>query len=284
MNDAARTPPKPKDRHRVAYVGTYPPQECGIATFTLDLVNSTDISGWCSVVAAVGDACLVEPDTLDAPTAPGAGEDAADVKQVYTIDRDAPEDYERAAHFVGKLGSDLLCIQHEYGIFGGDHGEYVLRMARAAEIPIVVTLHTILPQPSEAQRRIIQELNPLVDRFVVMAHRGAEFLQTAYGVPSEKIAFIPHGAPDVFLETEMATKAGFGLEGRRVLSTFGLIAPSKGIEDAIAALPAVVEKDPSVLYLVLGATHPVVKRREGEGYRQSLEQRAPWPTRWRPAG
>ena len=244
-------------RHQVAYVGSYPPQECGIATFTLDLVNATDISGWCSIVAAAGDT--------------GDG-DTPDAKQVYAIKREEPADYRRAAHFVGKLGADLLCIQHEYGIYGGDHGEYVLELARAAEIPVVVTLHTILPQPSEAQRRIIRELSPHVARFVVMAHKGAELLESAYGLSPEKIHFIPHGAPDVFLETEMATKASFGLDGKRVLSTFGLISPNKGIEDAIAALPAVVEKEPNTVYLILGQTHPSIKRREGEWYRESLEQ------------
>ncbi len=246
-------------RHQVAFAGTYPPQECGIATFTLDLVNATDISGWCSIVVGVGDNCPVGPESPDS-------------KQVYTITQDDPADYRRAANFAGKLGADLLCIQHEYGIYGGDHGEYVLELARAAEIPVVVTLHTILPQPSEPQKRIIQQLAPHIARFVVMAHKGAKLLQTAYGIPAEKIQFIPHGAPDVFLETEMATKAKFGLEGKRVLSTFGLISPNKGIEDAIAALPAVVEKEPNTVYLVLGATHPTVKRREGEGYREGLER------------
>ena len=249
-------------RHRVAYVGTYPPQECGIATFTLDMVNATDISGWSSVVAAVGDNC---------PPEPHAG--SPDPKQVSLIDREDRADYARAARYVGELGADLLCIQHEYGIFGGDHGEYVVDLARAAAMPVVVTLHTILPQPSERQRQIIQDLNPHVARFVVMAHKGAELLQSAYGIPADKIHFIPHGAPDVFLETAGATKTALGLAGRRVLSTFGLISSNKGIEDAIAALPAVVEREPDTLYLVLGETHPTVRRREGEQYRESLQKR-----------
>ena len=259
-------------RHQVAYVGTYPPQECGIATFTLDLVNATDISGWCSVVAAVGDTCPADAADTDEPEEKQPRHSFPDVKQVYAINRDDPADYKRAAHFVGKLGADLISIQHEYGIYGGDHGEYVLDLARAAEVPVVVTLHTILPEPSARQRHILRELSPLVARFVVMAHKGAELLETAYGIPPEKVHFIPHGAPDVFLETEMATKAAFGLQGKRVLSTFGLISPNKGIEDAIAALPAVVEKEPNTVYLILGQTHPTIKRREGEWYRESLEK------------
>ncbi len=261
-------------RHRVAYVGTYPPQECGIATFTLDLVNATDISGWCSVVAAVGDPQERIAESADAPDEADTEENeppSPDVKQVYAIRRDDPADYARAARFLGRLQCDLISIQHEYGIYGGDHGEYVLELARAATVPVVVTLHTILPEPSERQRAVIRDLSPHVARFVVMAHKGQELLESAYGMPSEKIAFIPHGAPDVFLEVEGATKEALGLQGKRVLSTFGLISPNKGIEDAIAAMPAVVAREPNTVYLVLGATHPTVKRKEGEWYRESLE-------------
>jgi glycosyltransferase involved in cell wall biosynthesis len=260
-------------RHTVAYVGTYPPQECGIATFTLDLVNSTDISGWCSIVAAVGEAAPDE--SADAPDEVETDEEMTplpDSKQVYAVKTEKPADYARAARFVEKLGADLISIQHEYGIYGGDHGEYVLNIARAATVPVVVTLHTVLPNPSERQRAIIRDLSPLVDKFVVMAHKGEELLQTAYGIPGEKIHFIPHGAPDVFLEVEGVTKVAFDLQDKRVLSTFGLISPNKGIEDAIAALPAVVEKEPNTLYLILGATHPTIKRREGEWYRESLQK------------
>ena len=139
-------------------------------------------------------------------------------------------------------------------------------------MPVVVTLHTILPEPSARQRAVIRDLSLHVARFVVMARKGQELLQSTYGIPLEKIAFIPHGAPDVFLEVEGTTKESLGLQGRRVLSTFGLISPNKGIEDAIAALPAVVAREPSALYLVLGATHPTVKRKEGEWYREALER------------
>lgn len=245
------------ERKLVAYIGTYPPQECGIATFTLDVVNATDISGWGSVVAAISGDCT--------------SDEEQDSKQVYTIERDNSDDYARAAKFLSDLGADLLCIEHEYGIFGGDHGEYVTRIAETSRVPVIVTLHTVLPNPSGPQKRIIQDLAKYVSRFVVMAEKAKQLLPDVYGVPVEKICTIPHGAPDVFLESESAVKESFGLSGKKVLSTFGLIAPSKGIEDAIAALPAVVEKEPNTIYLVLGATHPTVKRREGEAYRRSLE-------------
>lgn len=243
-------------RHKVAYVGTYPPKECGIATFTLDVVNSTDLSGWRSIVFAVDDA---------APT-----EAHPDSKVVYTIEKENRADYLRAAQVMEKHKVSLLSIQHEYGIFGGDHGEYVLDLVRTVTMPVAVTLHTVLPNPSEPQRRILKELEKHASCFVVMAHKAVELLEGVYGIAPSKIRFIPHGAPNAPFHAEKAAKAKIGLEGRRVLSTFGLISPNKGIEDAIAAIPDVVKKEPTATYLVLGQTHPVIKRKEGEWYRQSL--------------
>ena len=138
------TYPNLAKRHKVAYVGTYPPKECGIATFTMDLVNATDLSGWRSIVIAVDDA---------RPDAPHP-----DSKVIETIEKENRDDYRRAARLLSRQGVSLLCIQHEYGIFGGDHGEYVIDLARAATMPVVVTLHTVLPTPSEPQKRILKEL------------------------------------------------------------------------------------------------------------------------------
>ncbi len=243
-------------RHKIAYVGTYPPKECGIATFTLDVVNSTDLSGWRSIVLAVDDA---------APT-----ETHPDSKVVYTIEKGNRADYLRAAKLLDKHKVSLLSIQHEYGIFGGDHGEYILDLVRAVTMPVAVTLHTVLPSPADAQRRILKEMEKHASCFVVMAHKAVELLEDVYGIAPSKIRFIPHGAPNAPFHAEKAAKAKLGLEGRRVLSTFGLISPNKGIEDAIAAMPDVVKQEPTATYLVLGQTHPVVKRKEGEWYRESL--------------
>jgi glycosyltransferase involved in cell wall biosynthesis len=243
-------------RHKIAYVGTYPPKECGIATFTLDVVNSTDLSGWRSIVFAVDD---------DAPTEPHP-----DSKVVYTIEKENRADYLRAAKLLDKHKVSLLSIQHEYGIYGGDHGDYVLDLVRAVTMPVTVTLHTVLPNPSESQRRILKELEKHVACFVVMAHKAVELLEDVYGIAPSKIRFIPHGAPNAPFHAENAAKNKLGLEGRRILSTFGLISPNTGIEDAIAAMPDVVKKDPTATYLVLGQTHPVVKRKEGEWYREGL--------------
>jgi len=243
-------------RHKIAYVGTYPPKECGIATFTLDVVNSTDLSGWRSIVFAVDDTSPTEPHP--------------DSKVVYTIERDNKADYLRAARLLDKHKVSLLSIQHEYGIYGGDHGDYILDLARAVTMPIAVTLHTVLPHPSEPQRRILKELEKHVACFVVMAHKAVELLENVYGIAPSKIRFIPHGAPNAPYHAEQASKEKLDLQGRRILSTFGLISPNKGIEDAIAAMPAILEKEPTATYLVLGQTHPVIKRKEGEWYRENL--------------
>ena len=250
------TYPNLAKRHKVAYVGTYPPKECGIATFTMDLVNATDLSGWRSIVVAVDDA---------RPEVPHP-----DSKVVETIEKENRDDYRRVARLLSRQGVSLLSIQHEYGIFGGDHGEYVIDLARAATMPVVVTLHTVLPTPSEPQKRILKELEKYVDFFVVMAHKGAELLRDSYGIAPEKVRFVPHGAPNTPFDAEKESKAKFGLQGRRVISTFGLISPNKGIEDAIAAMPAVVAQEPRATYLILGQTHPVIKRKEGEWYREGL--------------
>ncbi len=243
-------------RHKIAYVGTYPPKECGIATFTLDVVNATDLTGWRSIVLAVDDSVPDEPHP--------------DSKVVYTIEKENRAAYVQAAKVLEKHKVSLLSVQHEYGIFGGDHGEYILDLVRAVTVPVAVTLHTVLPSPSEPQRRILKELEKHASYFVVMAHKAVELLVDAYGIAPSKIRFIPHGAPNAPFHAEKAAKGKLGLQGRRILSTFGLISPNKGIEDAIAAMPAVVKQEPKATYLVLGQTHPVIKRKEGEWYRDSL--------------
>ncbi len=243
-------------RHKVAYVGTYPPKECGIATFTMDMVNATDLSGWRSIVLAVDD---------EAPE-----EAHPDSKVVFTIEKESRNAYRQAARLLTEQNVSLLSIQHEYGIFGGDHGDLVLDLIKAATMPVVVTLHTVLPTPSEPQRRILKEMEKHVAGFVVMAHKAVDLLQTSYGINRKMVHFIPHGAPNAPYHAEKAAKRKFGLQGKRVISTFGLISPNKGIEDAIAAMPAVVEKEPRAVYLILGQTHPVIKRKEGEWYRDNL--------------
>ena len=245
--------------HTVAYVGTYPPTECGIATFTMDVLNATDLAGWRSVVVAV-------EDTADKATK------YCDSKVVCILNKENRTDYRKVAQILEDRGVSLVSIQHEYGIYGGDCGEYIIDLARYASMPVLVTLHTVLPNPTDKQRTIIKELEKHVAGFVVMANKAVELLRDYYGIASSKIHVVPHGAPNAPFDSAGPAKAELGLTGQRVISTFGLISPSKGIEDAISAMPAIVDKVPDAVYLIMGQTHPVVKRREGEWYRDQLVQ------------
>jgi len=240
-------------RDTVAYVGTFPPTECGLATFMLDLVNSTDLGGARSILLPVADDVT----------------DYNDQKVVFPLIKERVEDYSAAAKVINDRAT-LLCLQHEYGIFGGHDGRCVLDLVDNVTVPIVVTLHTILPNPSESQREILVAIADRADALVVMADKGVELLVN-YGVPREKIRMIHHGAPNVIPGTEAQVKEELGLTGKRVISTFGLISPSKGIEDAIAAMPAVVAQEPTAVYYILGQTHPQVKKHAGEAYRDTLK-------------
>jgi glycosyltransferase involved in cell wall biosynthesis len=191
--------------------------------------------------------------------------------EVYEKDLDS---YRRAADFLNFNNAEVLCVQHEFGIFGGAAGSHLLALLKEVRMPVVTTLHTVLREPSPAQRRVMDEVVRLSDRVVVMARKGAEMLRDIYGVPDAKVDVIPHGIPDIPFADSSIYKAQFGVEGRMVLLTFGLLGPGKGIEHVIEALPEIVRRHPNVVYLVLGATHPHLVAREGESYRLSLERLA----------
>ena len=182
--------------------------------------------------------------------------------------------YRRAADFLNLINVDVLCLQHEFGIFGGPSGRHLLPLLRNLRMPVVTTLHTILRDPSREQKRVLQEVIKLSARVVSMAEKGVEFLRDIYETPADKIDLIPHGIPDVPFADPNYYKDKFGAEGRPVLLTFGLLSPNKGIEHVLNALPAVVRDFPKVLYVVLGATHPNLVRDHGETYRLSLERLA----------
>ena len=182
--------------------------------------------------------------------------------------------YRSAADFLNINNIDLLSVQHEFGIFGGPAGSHILALLREVRMPVVTTLHTILTEPASDQRKVIEEIAQLSDRLVVMSGKGAEFLQQIYRVPGEKIEVIPHGIPDVPFVDPNFYKDQFGVEGKTVLLTFGLISANKGIETVINALPSLLARYPNIVYVVLGATHPHVRQREGESYRLSLERLA----------
>jgi glycosyltransferase involved in cell wall biosynthesis len=184
------------------------------------------------------------------------------------------DSYRRAADFLNFNNADVLCVQHEFGIYGGSAGSHLLALLKEVRMPVVTTLHTILRDPNAAQRKVMEELVDRSDRVVVMARKGAEFLRQIYRVPDAKVDLIPHGILDIPFAESSLSKAQFGVEGRKVLLTFGLLGPGKGIEHVIQALPGIVREHPGVVYLVLGATHPHLLAREGEQYRLSLERLA----------
>jgi glycosyltransferase involved in cell wall biosynthesis len=184
------------------------------------------------------------------------------------------DSYRRAADFLNFNNADILCVQHEFGIYGGPAGSHLLALLKEVRMPVVTTLHTVLREPNPSQRKVMEELARRSDRLVVMARKGADILRETYGVPEAKIDIIPHGIPDVEFVESSFFKQQFGVEGRQVLLTFGLIGPGKGIEHVIEALPEIVRQHPNVVYLVLGATHPHLVAREGERYRLGLERLA----------
>jgi glycosyltransferase involved in cell wall biosynthesis len=244
--------------NRIAFVGNYLPRQCGIATFTTDL---------CEAIAAEHS----DTTCIAVPVNDGDARYAYPSRVRFELTEKDIDSYRRAADFLNINNVDLVCLQHEYGIFGGTAGSHILALLRELRMPIVTTLHTILREPDPHQRRVLEEVAGLSDRLVVMSKRGAEFLQNVYRVPPEKIDLIPHGILDLQFVDPSFHKDLFGVEGKLVLLSFGLLSPNKGIENVIAALPAIVARYPNAVYIILGATHPHVKQRDGETYRLSLQ-------------
>jgi glycosyltransferase involved in cell wall biosynthesis len=245
----------------IALVGTYPPRRCGIATFTRDLAEALTSAGE-----------RVSPVAL-ALTDPGAQYDYGDEVK-YEIRQGVKTDYARAAEFVNYSDVRLVLIQHEYGIFGGEDGAYVLDFMAALQVPAIVTLHTVLKHPSDSQRTTIQRMAKRCARMVVMSQVAADLLGSSHGIAPDRIQIIPHGIPEMKPRDQEALKAKFGVAGQPMLLTFGLLSPNKGIDTVIRALPAVTEAFPGLTYFVVGATHPVVARRHGQAYRTTLEREA----------
>jgi len=255
------TPEARSGLSRVAFIGSYVPRQCGIATFTSDL---------CEALAAA------DPQTayfaLPINDREAGYEYPSRVR--FEIAENDLASYRRAADFLNINSVDLVSLQHEYGIFGGPAGSHVLALLRDLRMPVITTLHTVLREPNADQIRVMDEVAQISERLVVMTGLSAEFLQEIYKVPPGKIDIIPHGIPDVPFIDPNFYKDLFGVEGRQVLLTFGLLSPNKGIENVIEALPEILKKHPQVVYMVLGATHPKLLRHEGEAYRLSLERLA----------
>jgi glycosyltransferase involved in cell wall biosynthesis len=242
---------------KIAFIGTYPPRECGIGTFTNNLYKSMLIDAKESIHGHEGFVIALNDHNL-------TYEYPEEVK--LTIRQEHQKDYLKAVKFINLSGADLCILEHEFGIFGGQSGVYILPLLHRLEVPLVVTLHTILKNPSYNEKAILQEICKMAYKIVVMSHKAIEFLVSIYNVPPEKIVFIEHGVPDLQFNQEKSKKE-FKLEGKKVILTFGFISRNKGIETVIKALPKVVEKHPNVIYIVLGKTHPNVLRHSGEEYR-----------------
>ncbi len=246
---------------RIAFLGDYVPRRCGIATFTHHLceaVAAQEPDAKC-IVVAVND----QPEGYDYPP-----------RVRFEINQKDRDSYLAAADKLNENRADVLCVQHEFGIYGGPAGSHLLALLKAARMPVVTTLHTVLQQPDTPQRQVMDELIRLSDRLVVMACKGAEILRETYAAPDSKVDVIPHGIPDVPFAASDPFKDQFSVAGKSVLLTFGLLGPGKGIEHAIRAMPEIIRRHPQTVYLILGATHPNLIAREGEKYRTSLEHLA----------
>ncbi|APW63724.1 glycosyltransferase family 4 protein [Paludisphaera borealis] len=249
------------DVRKIAFIGDYLPRKCGIATFTHDLCTST-------ATQFPGADCFVVPvnDLAEGYDYP------PEVR--FEIEEQELDSYLRAADFLNFSNADVVCLQHEYGIFGGPAGSHIVRLLRHLRMPIVTTLHTVLDRPSEDQRRVMDQVLDLSSRVVVMSERARKFLREIWKVPESKIDLILHGIPDMPFVDPAFYKDQFGVEGKHVALTFGLLSPNKGIEHMLRAMPSILEEFPNFVYIVLGATHPSLVREQGERYRISLERLA----------
>jgi glycosyltransferase involved in cell wall biosynthesis len=243
----------------VAVIGNYLPRQCGIATFTTDLVESLtaeapDIYNW---AVAMND----KPEGYAYPE-----------KVRFEINQNTLSDYSMASQFLNISQTDIVCVQHEYGLFGGSAGSHLLKLLGGLRMPVVTTLHTVLKDPEPEYRDVMCKLSDLSDKLVVMSRKACGFLKDIYAVPEDKIVFIHHGIPDTPFIDPSFNKDKFSVEGKKVLLTFGLLSPNKGIENVLQALPTVIKKHPDVVYIILGATHPHILKLHGDSYRIMLQQ------------
>lgn len=247
---------------KLSFIGTYPPRECGIGTFTMNLFKSMIANSKKSEKPVEGYVVAMNDhgQTFNYPE---------EVK--FNIRQEHQRDYLEAVKFINLSGADACILEHEFGIYGGQNGIYILPLLHRLEIPLIVTLHTIVKSPSYNEKKVLQEICKMAHKVVVMSHKAIEFLTGIYNVEAEKIIFIEHGVPDIQFNQEQSKKE-FKLENKKLLLTFGIISRNKGIEVVIKALPKVIEKHPEVLYMVLGKTHPNVLRHSGEEYRNYLQR------------
>jgi len=245
---------------KVLFIGTYVPKECGIATFTHDLLNSVygeynDIQ--CEVIALNNVSEIYNyPEEV-----------------VFQIERDKIEDYYHAVDYINQSNADIVCLQHEFGLFGGDAGDYIFALLSGINKPVITTLHTVIREPELEYRVSTEKLIRYSEKLVVMSQTAVDMLKDVYKVTGDKIEVIFHGLPDYPFNNCDKYKKMLNLKGSPLVLTFGLLSPNKGIESMLEALPDVVNQYPNLVYLILGATHPEVKKRHGEAYRQYLKNK-----------
>lgn len=243
---------------KVLFLSTYPPRECGIATFTQDIVREMEkISGMQPGVVAISQ-----------------GNEQYGREVLFDIRQEQRADYQNAAARINASGADLLMIEHEYGIYGGPDGAWLLELMQGVDLPMMLTCHTVLPRPGDGQLRVLRQACRLAAGVVAMGRISARMLAEIYDVQAEKIHVLHHGVPNGAVPDRDSVKEREGLRGKYVVSTFGLLSPGKGLEYGIEAIARVAQRHPQVEYLVLGPTHPVVKQREGEAYRYQLMELA----------
>ena len=243
---------------RVLFIGTYVPKECGIATFTYDLLNSISVGNndiHCEVIAL---------------TDPSENHNYSE-EVVFQIERNNLEDYYRAADFINHSDADVICLQHEFGLFGGDAGDYIFALLSGISKPVITTMHTVILDPELEYRISTEALVRYSEKLVMMSQTAVKILKDVYEVSEDKIEVIFHGMPDYPFSNSNQYKTMLNLKGSPLILTFGLLSQNKGIESLLKALPEVVNQYPDLIYLILGATHPMIKKKYGEAYRQYLK-------------
>ncbi|MGA2207745.1 MAG: glycosyltransferase family 4 protein [Terracidiphilus sp.] len=243
---------------QIAMIGNHLPRQCGIATFTTDLSDAI-----AAEYGAVGLSVVAVNDSQSSYAYPA--------RVRFQIAEGDISSYRATAGFLNASGVDLVCLQHEYGIYGGEAGSYVLQLLKHLNMPVVTTLHTVLREPDASQRWVMQEIAAHSDRLIVMSEYSFRVLQSVFGVPGEKIDLIPHGIPDLPFMQPKVYKDALAVAGKLVLLTFGLLSPNKGFETVIRALPRILAGHSDVVYVIAGATHPHVRAREGDRYRDQLQ-------------
>ena len=250
--------PRPQRAVRIAVIGNHLPRQCGIATFTTDLCNA--------IAAEYGAAQLSVVAIND-----GHSTYSYPARVRFEISEGDIAAYRGAADYLNASNADLVCLQHEYGIFGGKSGNHIMELLKHLKMPVVTTLHTVLREPNLDQRVVMHKIAARSERLIVMSQYSSRILQEVFRVPAEKIDLIPHGIPDLPFEQPDMYKKRFSCQGKSVLLTFGLLSPNKGFESVIQAMPRILASHSNVVYMIAGATHPQIRAREGDRYRLELQ-------------